>query len=296
MADYRFPGAYGEKGLLELDAECRRESTVLASFQSGIMSNAVPAHAEALLRLPEFSSTARQALTDSGASVEKGTEDGLWKVSAEGIPAHAAFPEGSESAEVKLARILLESGVLDQAAASLMEDCVAFFGDYYGEGLNIAYSDPESGKLTHVGGMASYQDGVFHQNINIRYSVTAKYEELVERIRETMGARGFNVTRVHHSGPNYVDPQLPVIQKLAEISNRVLGTDLKPVVIGGGTYARKLKRAISFGMGMPVRRMPFGNTRGGAHQADEYTEIEDLKKAFAIYVEAIPVIDGMIEE
>lgn len=190
VADCRFPGAYGEKGLLELDAERVCASGVLASFRSG---------------------------------------------------------------------------VLDRAAASLMEDCVAFFGDYYGRSLNIEYSDPESGRLTHVGGMASYQDGVFHQNINIRYSVTAMYEELVERIREIMSVRGFEITRVHHSGPNYVDPQLPVIQKLAEISNRILGTDLKPVVIGGGTYARKLKRAIAFGMGMPVRRMSFGNTRGGAH-------------------------------
>lgn len=291
VPDCAFPAAYGEKGLLKLDAERRCESGVLVSFRSGIMSNAVPAHAEALLRLP----AGPDALEAAGGAVERGPEEGLWKVSAEGIAAHAATPEGSESAEVKLAEILLRSGVLDEAAASLMEACAAFFGDYYGAGLNIAHSDPEFGRLTHVGGVASYQDGVFRQNINIRYSVTARYEDLVERIRETMGARGFEITRVENNGPNYVDPSLPVVRKLTEISNRVLGTDARPVVMGGGTYARKLRQAIAFGMNPPARRMPFGSTRGDAHQPDEHMDLEDLKKAVAVYVESIPAIDEILE-
>lgn len=144
--------------------------------------------------------------------------------------------------------------------------------------------------------MASYEKGVFRQNINIRYSVTADYETLIKQLKERLGQYRFEVTRIHHSGPSYIDPELPVIQKMTEIANRVLKTDLKPVVIGGGTYARKLDRAIAYGMGMPVRRMPFGKTRGGAHQADEYVEIEDLKKAFLIYVEAIQAMDELVSE
>lgn len=296
VADYRFPGAYGEKGLLELDAECREESRVLVSFASGVMSNAVPAHAEAVLYVPENWKETKQALKALGAETEEGEEAGTYRVSVEGIPAHAAFPEGSESAEVKLAGILLKAGVLDEGGKRLMTVCSELFEDYYGKGLGIEYSDAESGKLTHVGGMASYEKGVFRQNINIRYSVTADYETLIKQLKERLGQYRFEVTRIHHSGPSYIDPELPVIQKMTEIANRVLKTDLKPVVIGGGTYARKLDRAIAYGMGMPVRRMPFGKTRGGAHQADEYVEIEDLKKAFLIYVEAIQAMDELVSE
>ena len=37
------------------------------------------------------------------------------------LSAHAAFPEGSESAEVKMAGLLKKSGVLDEDAANLMD-------------------------------------------------------------------------------------------------------------------------------------------------------------------------------
>ena len=54
------------------------------------------------------------------------------KVYVHGIPAHAAFPEGSESAEVKMAGLLKKSGVLDEDAANLMDAICEMFGDYYG--------------------------------------------------------------------------------------------------------------------------------------------------------------------
>ena len=63
------------------------------------------------------------------------------KVYVHGIPAHAAFPEGSESAEVKMAGLLKKSGVLDEDAANLMDAICEMFGDYYGAGLNIPFED-----------------------------------------------------------------------------------------------------------------------------------------------------------
>lgn len=294
VADYRFPGAYGEKGMLEIDAEQEEKSKILVSFRAGVMSNAVPAYAEAVIRITGEKGKWLQALRSAGACVEEGLEAGTYKISTKGIPAHAAFPEGSESAEVKLAGILLESGLLDEGARRLMESCVSLFGDYYGEGIGVPYSDPESGKLTHVGGMASYEAGVFRQNINIRYSVTADDTWLKKQIGETLSHYGFRVTHIHHSGPSYVDPTRPVIRKLREVSNRILGIELDLIVIGGGTYARKLNCAVAYGMGLPVRRMPFGKTRGGAHQADEYVELEDLKKGFMIYTEAVREIDEIV--
>ena len=293
IPDAPFPVINGEKGLLEIDAQLKKESHVLVSFKSGAMSNAVPAYAEALLKI---SKAQAEKVAAAGADVKAGEEDGTWFVSAEGKPAHAAFPEGSESAQVKLANILLKSGVLDDGAKEILESVVSFFSDYYGAGLGIPFSDEYSGKLTHVGGMCAYKDGVFWQNINIRYNIKADYDTMIANIRETMGNYGYELTRISHSGPCFMDPAHPIVQELTAICDHVLGLDLKPYVMGGGTYARKLKHAVAYGPGIPNRARHFGPNRGGAHQADEYAEVALYRKAFLIYVEAIQKLDELVED
>lgn len=296
VPDVMFPVCNGEKGVMELDLKRKATSSVLQGWQSGIMSNAVPAHAEALLALDDTTAEVLQQTSifvESGAALTR--EGDLWRISVEGIGAHAAFPEGSDSAEVKLARCLLVAGVLDETGRSLMQFITDCFADYYGEGLNIAFSDDRSGKLTHVGGIATYKDGVFIQNVNIRYNVTAQAETVVENIRNRIAAYGFEIDRVHDSAPCYTDADSPIIRQLVEICNEELGTDAAAYVMGGGTYARHLRHAVGYGAGIPGKEKLFGTDRGGAHQPDEYVVVEDLKKGFLVYVRAILALDDMID-
>lgn len=290
VPDVPFPVCNGEKGVLTIDAEQAVTSTVLLEFSSGVISNAVPSEASARLEISQAQVAKLEAL---GAQVEK-EPDGIYQVSVTGIAAHAAFPEGSDSAEVKLARILSHAGVLDQDADALMKGLCILFGDYYGAGLGVPLADEISGKLTHVGGLASYEQGVFRQNINIRYNITADYASMMAIITDVLGRYGFTVARTRNSSPFHMAPEEPVVQKLVEICNSHLGTDLKPFIMGGGTYARKLKHAVGFGPGIPREKKRFGAERGGAHQPDEYVEIEDLKKAFVIYVDALQALDDLI--
>ena len=67
--------------------------------------------------------------------------------------------------------------------------------------LNIPFEDEGSGKLTHVGGMCKLENGVFWQDVNIRYNVTAVYEVLMENITKTLKAHGFELTEAHDSAP-----------------------------------------------------------------------------------------------
>lgn len=290
VPDVSFPVCNGEKGILTIDAEQKVNSKVLLEFASGVVSNAVPSEASARLKISEEQAAKLEAL---GAQVEKESA-GAYKVEVSGIAAHAAFPEGSDSAEVKLARILSHAGVLDQEADTLMKGLCILFGDYYGAGLGVPLADAMSGKLTHVGGMASFREGVFHQNINIRYNVTADYDSMIAIITEVMGRYGFTITRTHNSSPFYMAPDEPVVKELVKISNAHLGTDLEPFIMGGGTYARKLQNAVGFGPGVPRAEKRFGTERGGAHQPDEYVEIVDLKKAFVIYVDALQALDRLM--
>ena len=165
VPDVMFPVCNGEKGILEFDATRPVKSSKLVSFESGIMSNQVPAEAVAVLTLTgEETANVKEVVEAAGGTCEN-QADGSVKVYVHGIPAHAAFPEGSESAEVKMAGLLKKSGVLDEDAANLMDAICEMFGDYYGAGLNIPFEDEGSGKLTHVGGMCKLENGVFWQDV-----------------------------------------------------------------------------------------------------------------------------------
>ena len=134
----------------------------------------------------------------------------------------------------------------------------------------------------------------FHQNINIRYNITADYDLLIKELSARLDKHGFKINKITNSAPMYVDKNLPIIPILTEIANKHLGRNEKPYVMGGGTYARKLKNAIGFGPGIKGTSDFYGPERGHAHQVDEYLNQENLEKAFMIYTEALVVIDNTI--
>lgn len=293
VADSVFPVCYGEKGILEIQASAELESRVLKDFHAGIASNSIPALAECILETRDKSKLEKLKSRKDVQVTKAG--DGLFHITVHGIAAHAAFPEGSESAEVKLADILLKSEVLDPAGEKLMRSVCCLFGDYYGEGLGVPYEDDVSGKLTHIGGMVSVKENKICQDINIRYNIKADYDLLLENIRMTLKENGFHIDSLRNSAPTYTDPESPMVRLLSEIVEKYYPGQ-KPFVMGGGTYARKLRNAVGFGPGNPNALKPFGTERGGGHQPDECIELKELLTAMEIYIEAIPKLDALAKE
>lgn len=79
---------------------------------------------------------------------------------------------------------------------------------------------------------------------------------------------------------------------MIEVPREVLGMpDIPPIVLAGGTYARSLPNAVSFGVTVPDRVRLFGFEKGGAHQADEYGDIPNLMRSIKVYVRALIEID-----
>lgn len=288
VADSVFPVCYGEKGILELDVQRKVNTQILLDFKAGIASNSVPAEAEAVLNV-SLEKVREQIAENQNIKLEK-EEENRTRICMKGIAAHAAFPEGSESAEVKLADCLLHSGLLNESETAAMKTLTELFGDYYGKGLGVPYEDQVSGKLTHVGGMVSMKDGILYQNINVRYNILADHEQLMERIRKTLEEKEFSVKIEKDSKPVYTDPDSYLVVTLNKIvADYYKG--LTPFVMGGGTYARKLKNAVGFGPGNPNAEKPFGLSRGGGHQSDECIWLQELQTAMEIYIQAIPVLD-----
>ena len=290
VPDSSFPVCYGEKGLMEIDAvHAMGHDSAIRSWTSGVASNSVPALAEADVAIP--AEKLSDSVDDSHVEIVSNA-DGTSHVTAHGSAAHAAFPEGSVSAQNILASAFLSSGLFPESDNALFEDILSLFSDYYGAGIGVPYEDEVSGKLTHVGGYSSLKDGEFRQNVNIRYTITADPEKMLSSIGETMREHGFTITSTEGSKPMYVERSLPVIDRLTAIANKALSMDLSPYVMGGGTYARHLKNAVGFGPGIPGDAERFGQDRGRGHQPDEYISRHKLDVAFSVYVEAIPELDG----
>ncbi|WP_320127794.1 Sapep family Mn(2+)-dependent dipeptidase [uncultured Sphaerochaeta sp.] len=297
VPDVAFPVCHGEKGVLELDCEfsMSRDSSI-RKWESGVASNAVPALCVAEIRV-DYASLVSFFRNMKDIEI-RSLPDGYCCIKASGIATHAAFPEGSVNAQTRLASALLEAGFLKESDIKLMKAIVACFSDYHGSGIGVPYEDDVSGKLTHVAGYSRYDrktGKAFSQNINIRYTVTSDFKTMIGAIEKKLSDSGFRLVSYHDSAPMYVDENLSLIGKLTQISKEVTGLDLSPYVMGGGTYARKLKNAVGFGPGIPGGNVKFGADRGHGHQPDEYVAFDTLEKCFMAYVSAIPEIDSSLE-
>lgn len=298
VADAAFSVCHGEKGVLTVDCErsLPLHSKILL-WESGVTSNSVPGLAEAELAIDAH--LLQSVLPIGDNLLVKEIAEGRSRITVHGTAAHAAFPEGSENAQTKMAAILSRSGLFVQADQEFLLSLVTLFSDYYGEGVGIPYEDELSGKLTHVAGFSSFNSSksrLFHQNINIRYTITADFTLLMATLTSMLEKHHFTITSFRDSAPMHVDKELPIVQKLVEMSKEVTGMDLPPYVMGGGTYARKLKNAVGFGPGLPYDSDFFGSDRGRGHQPDEYITFDKLKKCFLAYVKAIPVVDTFFAE
>lgn len=320
--DASFPVCYGEKGILEGEFSCPipkgHMKSQIVEFTAGVASNAVPATARVVLDHVSYAGVKSyvRGLDSSGDfSVERGGKqeaaaqekevqeaaaqetdhsEGCVIIEASGKSAHAAFPEGSDSAAVKLARMLSEAPFLEEEEKDAFRFMDRGFADYYGEGMGISFEDKLSGRLTLVGGMARTEQGRFVQNFNIRYSVTADVERMAEQLSRTAGEYGWILDWIRDDPPCVISPDRPEVEELTAICQRVLGTEVEAYSMGGGTYARKLPNAVAFGPGIRGQKKPCPPGHGGGHQPDECVKIENLTNAMEIYIESILRLDEII--
>jgi succinyl-diaminopimelate desuccinylase len=240
-------------------------------------------------------------------------------VSVKGMGGHAAFPEKSVNALQKLAAGLRATGLAGLDAEATLAFIDESFRDYNGTGLNIAFEDEISGKTTHVGSLArsltcstmpgiqndkpgeqvsnknslSPSPGELRIGINVRYAVSSPQEEFERRLREKAQNYGFELGNLKNNPPYYRRGDSPVVTTLNKIANETLGTNISPYIMGGGTYARKLPRALGFGPGRQEPIPPsLGITGGGAHQANEAQCIQSLFDAIKVYVKSIIALEG----
>lgn len=288
-ADSGFPVCNGEKGILEAELKTTIRDGDLIEIHSGQASNIIPSDAQCTFKC---SDEKIRSLPDTPDIVIERVEDNIFKVSAKGVAGHAAFPEKADSAQIKLLKYLVDNALIGGDAGRAIEGLYHMFSDCYGKGLDIDLRDDASLNTTHIGGILRGDAHEISQNINVRYAVTARPDDVERRIRQSAAKEGFETEVISNSAPSYFDGEHPVIKTMTRIVNDVLDTDIQPFTMGGGTYARNIPNAVGFG---PNRMdLPFPKGIGDGHQADEGMSIQALKDGICIYVQTLLEIDEIL--
>lgn len=293
--DADFPVIHGEKGILIFEvAKKFSKSTLkgleLRSLKGGNAANMVADHARALLRGEDYSKV-REILEEyrkeTGYRVlAKGIGKSL-EITAHGKSAHGARPEQGLNAISILMEVL---GRLPLVQEDLLE-FIEFYNRHIGFELNgksfgCSLSDTVSGHLVLNVGTMKVDPEAARMVINIRYPVTYTAEEVYQTFLPLLNRHDYGILRMKHQPPIYFPEDHTIVRTLMEVYREQTGDrEARPLVIGGGTYARAADNIVAFGMTFPGEEEL-------AHQKNECISVESLLKAAAIYAEAIHRLSG----
>lgn len=288
--DAEFPAIHGEMGILIFELAKKLSKTTkngmdLRSITGGNAANMVADHARAVLRGDSYDQI-REALDnyrkETGYSLQsKGIGKNL-EITAQGVSSHGARPEKGLNAISVLLGFLSRI----EFASEDVSDFLQFYQDHigfslHGEKIGCNLSDDISGELIFNVGMINMDDEAARLTINVRYPVTMEEEAVYRAMMPYLDPNQIGVVKSYHQPPIYVPADDPLITTLMEIYQKHTG-DLssKPLVIGGGTYARSMEKAVAFGMTFPGEPEL-------AHQKNESLSIEHLVKGAKIFAECL---------
>ncbi|WP_156324591.1 dipeptidase PepV [Bacillus sp. FJAT-27245] len=291
--DADFPIINAEKGISDFDLVQEVTNTVeeekaqveVLTFEAGRRYNMVPDYAKAALLVHNGETEIMQKFIEfmdqHGLEKDVHVDAGDTIFEVKGVSAHGMEPENGKNAGLYLAEFISSLDVDTKAKRYFEFVSQFFFKDSRGNRLGVAYRDDISGELTINAGKLAYtkKDGGMI-GLNLRYPVTAKMDEIKEKVELVVPEYGFRIGRFTNSNPHYVEENDFLIQVLKKVYEEQTGDPAELIAIGGGTYARSLKSGVAFGPLFPGRP-------DIAHQKDEYMFIDDLLRAASIYAQAI---------
>ena len=304
VLDYLFPVVVGEKAWTGLYLKATPGPRSMAelpfrveSLKAGLSPSIVPDRAELTLRwirgVPAWGTLLeklRARPMPEGTRLEVVEDYGENQTIAlvvHGKSAHGGVNlEGGRNALVALARLV--DGVLP---ASGENDLLAFARlagqDLYGAGFGLTEDDPVWGHyLVNVGCVLPAEDGRLEMKIALRRPPPTTAQEIKAHLRDIVfrfNARtGANLAFDGYwdDEPLSFDPDGKLVKRLLAAHARTTGSEGRPAVAGGGTYAKRIPNSIAFGMWFPGKPYP-------GHDVDEQISVEDLHQGTRILIEAL---------
>lgn len=287
--DANFPLVNLEKGGLHLSFEAEleevKEGIRLFSVQAGTKINVVPGKAQAVLcgidiqKLDELCEEVHQ-ITDVIFLIGQ-EPDGI-HICAEGKSAHAAGPQAGKNALTALLLLLSRVPFTHGALHERLQNLSALFphGDYLGQALGVAKEDALSGSLTLSLNFLSFDGKKLSGAFDCRSPLCANEENTGEVIRRRLQEAGFVTDGRKMYAAHHVPEGSEFVQTLLSCYSRVTGKEGKAFSIGGGTYVHNIPNGVAFGCAVP-------EVDNHMHGADEFMEVEQMKRSAVIFALAI---------
>ena len=201
-------------------------------------------------------------------------------LTAQGVQAHAAHPELGKNAISQMLILLSDLYTNFDINLSILKFFKTRIGmEYNGKTLGTSISD-ESGALTLNVGKFEFSENNIQIGLNLRIPVNTSIDSVLNQIKNTCITYNLESFIAGRQEPLYVPKEDPLIKTLCSIYNKYTNSNLSPIPIGGGTYARAFKNCVSFGANFP-------GDIDMCHQANEFVDINKLILACKIYADAI---------
>ena len=275
--DADFPLIYAEKGIYTYNFIGEQEDRLIETMYAGERYNVVPDECAVQL--------SKDLTNEFKAYLEENQYNG--KVEGNtyviyGKSAHAATPQ------VGLNSISLMVGFLKEHTnvpfIQFLDHYLTF--DHYGNKLGLTCYDKEMKELTNNIGYIKYDGNHVNIGCNIRYPRNYDFEAGEVKMTSAAEEFGLEYKLDLNSVPHYVSPKDPLIQELHAAYKKYTKDETSEIItIGGGTYARKLKKAVAFGAIFP-------GDEELAHQPNERVNIKKMLTTIAIYAESIERLAG----
>ena len=284
--DAMFPLVYAEKARATFDHKLKfvdedgQYNYKLVKFNGGQVLNMVIASAKAELEgeVSDIKEKFENFLAQEKLEGEVEVGNTI-KLTLKGKAAHGSTPQYGINGATKLAEFLSTLG-LDNNGKNFVDYIVEkLANDPFGEKLGIDYSDNEMGEATYNYGILEYslENKVGIVSTDCRHP---KKFDLVARLNEVK-VDNIDIEVTSTKEAHYVPKDDELVTTLMDVYRKHTGdTKNDAFVLGGGTYARCLKKGVAFGLLFPGKEDTM-------HQANEYLEVEDLLLATAIYAEGI---------
>lgn len=274
--DAGWPLYHAEKGIANLRLTVTPETTGMTpvSLVGGQRTNIVIDHAVGVVKV---AATVRAEVEDKLAKTWDKNLSYSWNgdelhVTAAGKAAHGSWPHGGDNAATRILRFWMEiAPTVDKLWYEVLFETAHISGD----GLGINGRDEYSELTSNLGICTT--DGKFEMTFNIRYPVTWKAQQLIDRATAALDRSmpESSIVLVDDSEPLFFPLDHPLVKTVVDVYTEETGEARQPGVMGGGTYARAVPNCVAIGTGWA------GD--GEAHQTDERVKVAHIAKMARIY-------------
>lgn len=284
--DGSYPLINIEKGMIRnyFSAKCAQpmNDRALMELNGGTVINAVPESAYATVSglsidvinkaIEKLDCDAKFTLKDFG---------GMVRIDCRGRSAHASTPDMGKNAVTALISLIASLPLTDDASNKIRALSKLFpYGETNGASLGIEMCDDESGPLTEVLSIISFEAGQLECAMDIRLPATRSVKDVKDILLPALEKAGFVIDRCGGTEPHLVSSDSPFVKALLKVYEKVTGEKGECIAIGGGTYVHEIEGGVAFGA-------EFDGFDYHMHSANEFIPIDQLvlnTKMFAIAI------------